>query len=474
MGKKIEAREFDKMDFDEFLHRLEEETCLLEEWIRGGVIAKKEKESGFELELWLLDAHFRPKLDNLNFIETLGEPFLVTEAVQSCLEINVPYDTLHNSALSRHEKNLTTLLAECRNHAKQRKCHIISVGTLPTADENDFTELTITNENRYQALNLRFNVLSEYKATHLSITGMENLDLSINNFALAGAISAFQIHFRIGLEQSKNLYNVSLALSAPIVALAANSPFVFGRRLWEETRIPFYEQIIPPQYRIDSLPRVTFGTGYLKDSILELFIENHTKYGLIIPQVMNGSKEEMQHLQLHNGNIYRWNRPVLGFNEAGKPHFRIEHRPLSSGPSVIDMMANAAFYFGITNYYLSEAESLQEELPFYAAESNFYQAAKYGLFCEVYWRKGVKLTISDLIVEILLPQAKIGLLQLDINATDVDYYLSIVEERVRKKQNGSVWQKKFFNQNDHDYVLLVKTYLELQEKGRPVHEWPIK
>lgn len=474
MGKKIAAREFDKMDFDEFSHRLEQETRLLEEWIKGGVIAKAVKESGFELELWLLDAKFRPKLDNLNFVETLGESFLVTEAVQSCLEINVPYDTLHNSALSRHEKKLTELLAECRNHAHQRNCQLISIGTLPTADENDFTELTLTNEHRYHALNLRFKMLSQYKATHLSITGTENLDLSINHFSLVGAISAFQIHFRIGLEQSKNLYNVSLALSAPMVALAANSPFVFRRRLWEETRIPFYEQIVPPQYLIDALPRVTFGTGYLKDSLAELFIENHKKYGLILPQVMNGTKEEMNHLQLHNGSIYRWNRPVLGFNEGGKPHFRIEHRPLSAGPSVIDMVANAAFYFGITNYYLDEAECLQEELPFYAAESNFYQAAKYGLFSEIYWRKGAKLSISDLIVEVLLPRAKIGLSQLDIDSTDIDRYLSLIEARVRKKQNGSVWQKKFFNNNDHDYVLLVKTYLELQEAGRPVHEWPIK
>lgn len=472
MGKKIHQRQFEKADFDEFSHRVQEETTLLQAWCRDGLVTEHEKESGFELEVWLLNQDYRPAANNLHFIKSANYSYLTSEAAQSCLEINLPMGTLHNHALRRHNEKLSAVMKECSEHARKQSQHIIAIGTLPNAKHSDYTDLTLTNENRYHAINNRLSILREHHESRLRIAGKGALDLPINSFSIVGAMSSFQIHFRIGAAESARLFNAAIALSAFTVALSGNSPFLFGQELWEESRIPFYEQILLTKNILDHSPRVTFGSGYIKNSLLELFIENNTNYSPLLPQVSESALEKMVHLQLHNGNIYRWNRPVLDFDDQSKPHFRIEHRPLSSGPTAIDMIANAAFYYGITHYYMKKENPVEHELPFAAAKENFYQAAKYGLLAEVLWLDNKKIVISELILTQLLPQAKEGLKQLDFDSIDIEYYISIIEERVRKKQTGSQWQRQFYIKNGKDFKTLTEAYIELQNKGNPVHDWP--
>lgn len=471
MGQSILQTKFNNIDFKEFAHRLEQETCLLQEWCKAGILNVNSEESGFELESWLLNADYQPASNNLNFIKRSGNNLLISEAVQSCLEFNMPHDTVHEEALTRHSERLKNIIRICNQQAKTSNQHIILIGTLPNATQKDYNELKLTSENRYFAMNNRLAKLRNYHPLYLHIEGNDVLDMPMNSFSLAGAIASFQIHFRVPFAKSARLYNASLVLSAPMVALSGNSPFLFGRCLWEESRIPFYEQILRTELKLDKLPRVFFGTGYIKDSLIDLFIENNLNYTPFLPQVMDVSEESLPHLRLHNGTIYRWNRPVIDFDAHHTPHFRVEHRPISAGPTVIDMIANAAFYYGITYYFINVNKPIEEEIPFESAKNNFYYAAKYGLKTQIYWLKNKKIGMTELILQTLLPLAKEGLKQLEINAVDIDYYLSIIAERVSKNKTGSQWQKDFFVKNQHDFNLLVKTYIELQESGIPVHNW---
>ena len=474
MGKSILKCKFDKADFEEFSHRLEQETSLLQEWCKGGIFNTQSEESGFELELWLLNSDLQPTSGNHSFIKKSKSNLLIAEVVQSSLEVNMQSDVLHNRVLAQHYDRLNNIFNLCEQEAAEENQHIIAIGTLPTATPEDFTQFNLTDENRYHAINQRLQELRNHHPLHLHIEGNEILDMPIDCVSVAGAVSSFQIHFRTAYSKSARLYNASVVLSAPMVALSANSPFLFGRCLWEESRIPFYEQVLKTERQLDRLPRVTFGEGYIKNSLIDLFVENNRRYAPFIPQVMDVPEENLFHLKLHNGNIYRWNRPVIDFDQHSVPHFRVEHRPISAGPAMVDMIANAAFYYGVTFYHANTKELLEEEISFNSAKNNFYYAAKNGLDTEIIWLKNKKINIAELILKILLPQAKEGLRQLDIDPLDIEYYLSIIEERVQKKKTGSQWQKEFLKNNNGDFALLVKRYLELQKSGMPVHNWSTK
>jgi len=472
VGKKVLKQIFQQYEFDEFARRVKQETELLQQWTHAGLLNDNVLQSGFELEFWLLNHDLSLANNNLDFIKGLNQNFLITEADQSCLEINLPCDSMHDRAFLRHQKSIAEQLELCDLYAAKQNQHIIAIGTLPTAIQADFSEMHLTNENRYHAINHRLAVLRDHQPKSLHISGVNSLNLLVETFALVGAICSFQIHFRVPMEQTVRLYNAATALSAPMIALSANAPVLFGHTLWEESRIPFYEQILLTGNPQELLPRVTFGSRYLKHSFMELFIENASHYLPLLPQVMEDSPEKFEHLKLHNGNIYRWNRPIFDFDQNGQPHFRLEHRPLSAGPTVIDMIANAAFYFGITYYYLNTIIPIEEQLPFVCAKNNFYAAAQYGLDAEIMWCNNEKIILKELIVTRLLSVAKEGLKQLDINSIDIEFYLSIIEARVRKNSTGSRWQREFLNKNNHDHTLLVQTYLDLQRIGKPVHEWP--
>jgi hypothetical protein len=56
---------------------------------------------------------------------------------------------------------------------------------------------------------------------------------------------------------------------------------------------------------------------YARESILECFEANRTRYPVLLPAVMDEPPESLAHLRLHNGTIWRWNRPLIGFDEQG-------------------------------------------------------------------------------------------------------------------------------------------------------------
>jgi len=474
MGKKILKKRFDKFDYEEFIHRVKQETQILEKWCQLGLLSSQQVESGFELEMWLLNENYEPARNNLIYLENLNRHYLVSEAAKCCIEANIPYDSLHNHALERHQKNITDILKECFSEAQKKRQQLIAIGTLPHVSHTFFSEEMLTEENRYYAIHERLIHLRKHQPTKIDIQGHDRLEVDVSSFALMGAISSFQIHFRVSFEQSARLYNAALILSAPMIAMSANSPYLFGYDLWQESRIPFYEQFLKKGHYRDLEPRVTFGHGYATHSLLDIFKENSDLYAPLLPQVMEEIPENMSHLKLHNGNIYRWNRPVIDFDKDKKPHFRIEHRILPSGPSVIDMISNAAFFFGITYFHTLSKSPLEQDLLFMEAKGNFYRAAQFGLETELNWVGKRKLRASELILTELLPQAKEGLIMLDLDKDNIDYYLSVIEARVKRTLTGSAWQREFLKNNDHDFHTLLSTYIELQQSGKALHEWPTK
>jgi hypothetical protein len=308
----------------------------------------------------------------------------------------------------------------------------------------------------------------------LDIRGGEALCTEHSDVMLEAATTSFQIHLQVKASEAAAFFNAALMLSAPMVAATANSPFLFGRQLWQETRIPLFEQAVAVGGDIAGdaqvYRRVTFGSGYLQSSLLELFQENLAHYPPLLPHCHDTAPEDLHHLRLHNGTIWRWNRPLIGFGRDGTPHVRIEHRVVPAGPSIADSIANAALFYGLV-HALADVPAWPA-LSFAQSRANFYAAAKDGLRAEVLWRDA-KVSLRQLLLTELLPLAKQGLATLAIAEADIAYYLGIIEARIGSEQTGSRWQQAFVDRHGRDMQALTLAYLECQRSGLPVHEWAL-
>jgi hypothetical protein len=307
--------------------------------------------------------------------------------------------------------------------------------------------------------------------------GRQRLRSEHSDVMLESAATSFQIHLQAPCERSHRLYNAAIAISAPMVAAGANSPYLFDLDLWDETRIPLFEQSVEiggfEGAAQGPLRRVSFGSGYARESILECFEENLMHFPVLLPVQLDGPIEHLSHLRLHNGTIWRWNRPLIGFDEDGTPHVRIEHRVLPGSPSIADAIANAALFYGLTEALCMDPHELMRGLPFAQAKDNFYQAARYGLSAQVSWFDHDRVNIRQLLLAELLPQARQGLARLGIETEDIDRYLGIIQGRLEHKQNGCQWQRGFVARHGTDRGALTRAYLERQGTGQPVHQWTL-
>ncbi|MBI1195375.1 MAG: glutamate--cysteine ligase, partial [Gammaproteobacteria bacterium] len=390
MGKEVSNSRFSRQDFKAFGNRLDEETRLLESWFRDHRFENAPAQVGFELEAWLVDHDQRPAPINEVFLERLANNLVVPELARFNVEINGTPQPLSGKAFSKLSDELETTWDNCVRAAGELDAQMAMIGHLPTVLAEDLTLSHMSQLARFRALNEQVLRLRQGNPLTINIQGREHLRTAHFDVMLEAAATSFQIHVQVTQAQSVRFYNAAQILSAPMVAACANSPFLFGKELWEETRIPLFEQAIGLQTAEDGHPcqRVTFGTDYVRDSLFECFEENIRTYPILLPANLEEAEEHLPHLRLHNGTIWRWNRPLIGFDTGGRPHLRIEHRVVPSGPTVRDCIANAAFFCGLIHELGTTSTPAEDRLDFSDAKNNFYAAARQGLDARIKWLDG--------------------------------------------------------------------------------------
>lgn len=471
MGQEIETTAFTPEDFAEFHRRLALETRLLEQWFADGVFCDEHPVGGFELECCLLDAAGDPAPVNQQCLQEHANPFVVPELALFNLEINGTARPLKGDVFSRMAEELDGIWRQCNATAHRAGAHLGMIGILPTLRQADLSLVNMSPLNRYRALNEQVFRLRRGEPIELDIDGPEPLKLRHADVMLESAATSFQIHLQVRPQTAARVYNLSKILSAPMVALSANSPFLFGQDLWSETRIPLFEQSISVGAS-DLTKRVSFGIRYVYSSIMENFTANLERYPVLLPKLMDDPPERLSHLRLHNGTIWRWNRPLIGFDAHGRPHIRIEHRVVPAGPGVADSIANAAFYFGLV-VGLEKTEKLEERLPFTLARDNFYAAAREAMSAEFTWLDGHKVRAKQLLQEELLPLARRGLNQLGVDPAEVEHWLGPIQGRLETGQTGAVWQRTWVKRHGQDMHGLTQAYVECQDSGLPVYAWSV-
>jgi len=477
MGQEIEAVRFTPDDFVEYAERLHVETALLGEWFAGDIFSPRDRMGGYELEAWLIDSMARPAPLNEAFLNQLDNPMVVPELSCFNVELNDHPQHLWGSAFSRFEASLGATWNQCRQAAESLHVRMLMIGILPTLEESELSQSNMSDMKRYRALNEQILRLREGRPLELDINGRQHLQVAHNNVMLEAATTSFQLHLKVHPRSAKRAMNASMIASAPMVAVSANSPWLFGHDLWSETRIPLFEQSVEVGGFAGAshgpMRRVTFGSGYVRKSIFECFVENEQHYPLLLPMQFHDGLEQMSHVRLHNGTIWRWNRPLIGFDYDGMPHLRIEHRVIPGGPTIPDMIANAALFYGLVQSLMTAEVPPEEQLAFSVARDNFYAAAQHGLDAQVTWLDGKRGSVQNLLLEKLLPLARQGLEQLEIDANDINRYLGIIEARLLTGQTGTVWQRAYVERHGEDLGAMTQAYHAHQENGAPVHEWDI-
>lgn len=412
-----------------------------------------------------------------------------TELARFNLETNQTPRVLKGKCLSQMESEIQTNLNKIEKKLSSLDTDYILTGILPTLRKFHLGMHNLTPKKRYKALMESINEQLIGSSYELRLLGIDELLVRHDSPLLEACNTSFQVHLQIAPKDFVKYYNIAQALAAPVMAIAANSPIVFGKRLWHESRIALFQQALDTRTTMDHMrersPRVNFGNDWLKESILEIYKEDVARFRVLISGdikedsiglIAKGKVPKLRALQVHNSTVYRWNRPCYGISPNGQPHLRIENRVLPSGPTVVDEVANAAFWIGLMIGMGDIYEDITKNISFADVRDNFGKAARYGIDSKFTWFKDKKIPACELVKE-LIPIARKGLQSRKVSKSDIDKYLNIIAARAKKHMNGARWQLRAFTKlieetnRDEAITTLTASIIKNQKKGIPVHEW---
>lgn len=474
MGQEINQTQFSDQIFKEYRRRLFQEIELLEAQLAQGFFSGIGEIGGYELESWLVDHNYFPSPVNQSFLTRLNNPLVVHELSRFNVELNSAPMPLKGNALSAMAFELNQNWQQCQEVAHGMDSVLMMIGILPTVRQTDLCLANMSELKRYRALNEQVFKRRCGRPLHICIDGREHLDIAHPDVMLEAAATSFQVHLQSAQRDAVRYFNASIITAGPLVAAAGNSPLLFDTDLWDETRIPLFEQSVEIGDEPDQENRrVSFGCGYARDSLFECFAQNLAHHDVLLPILMDSPPGQFAHLRLHNGTIWRWIRPLIGFDPDGTPHLRIEQRVLPAGPTIADMMANAALFFGLARFLADMHEAPESTFGFNIARDNFYSAARDGLRSQLIWLDGSTTEAKTLLLEEILPMARQGLKSLEIDSNEIDQNLDILQSRIKSGQTGAAWQRSYREKYHSDGLHLVAAYLERQRSGAPVHEWAL-
>lgn len=479
----------DQEELRVFTQALLRDVRALERMLETGAIESGIRRIGLEQEMFLVDEVYRPAPVAVEALERIEDPRVTSEIGRFNLECNSEPIEFGGDCLRRMEVQIGDLLDIVRDALVGLGARPVLTGILPTLRKSDLTLENMVPAQRYYALNEALTRLRGGPYV-LYIKGTDELRLTHESVMLEACNASFQVHFQVGPEEFVRLYNIALAVTAPVLAAAVNSPIMLGRRLWHETRIAVFQQSVDTRQTMPELrdisPRVSFGRDWVHNSVLDIFHEDISRFKVILGREIDedpfeaieaGRAPALKALQLFNGTVYRWNRACYGVGDCGNAHLRIENRVLPSGPTVQDEVANAAFWYGLVSALANSGEDVRERMEFDAVHTNFVAAARLGLDAQMEWFDGASFNVQDLICNHLLPLAETGLAACGIDAADIDRYLGTVRERVERRATGARWMLGSLTGMGREGTLeerlaaLVAATLDRQAEGKPVHEW---
>ncbi len=494
MGEQRVSLMKDEQQLQQFVQKLLNDVHALEymlehDWFEDDVVR-----IGAEQEMCLVNLKtFKPAPIAPEALKRMrGYKWVETELARFNLETNLCPRVFTGRCLHELEGELSTQLSKLKKKLAEMDAGIVLTGILPTLRKFDLDFHNLTPRKRYFALMKAIEAHLQGSAFELRLRGIDELLVRHDSPLLEACNTSFQVHLQVAPSAFVKMYNIAQALAAPVMAIAANSPIVFGKRLWHESRIALFQQSIDTRTTHDHMrersPRVTFGRNWLDGSILDIYREDIARFRVLLSadidedslaQIAAGKVPKLRALQVHNSTVYRWNRACYGVSDTGKPHLRIENRVLPAGPTVLDEVANAAFWLGAMTGLAEQVEDVRHHLSWEDVRDNFAKAAQFGIDSNFNWFDDRKISACDLVLQELLPLARQGLESRQVASEDIERYLGVIEARARQHMNGARWQLRAFTNlkkkvnDDEALSILTASIMNNQENQKPVHEWDL-
>jgi len=488
MGRDVPAITVSQQDRRAYREKVRQCLDVFARMLRESRFEDEAPQLGLEIELDLVGDDAHPCMRNTEVLAAIADPAWASELGQFNLEINVPPRLLTGDAFARLEDTVKGSLGHADKRAAEVGTRLAMVGILPTLRPSDVTDEAMSDNPRYRLLNEQM-FAARGEEMQIAIEGPERLLTHVDTIMPEAACTSVQFHLQVSPETFGSYWNAAQAVAGVQVALAANSPFLFGRELWCETRIPLFEQVTdtrPEELKEQGVrPRVWFGERWIT-SVFDLFEENLRYFPALLPlrededpvaALDRGEAPQLAELTLHNGTVYRWNRPVYAVTD-GRPHLRVENRVLPAGPSVVDVVANAAFYYGIVRALAEAERPIWTRMSFSAAAENLVNGARNGIDARVYWPGMGQVSVTELMLRRLLPLAWEGLSMWAVDSADAERLLGIIEQRCLTGRTGATWQAETVHAlngpADRLTALqrMTQGYIERMNSNEPVHRWP--
>jgi gamma-glutamyl:cysteine ligase YbdK (ATP-grasp superfamily) len=492
MGREIQAIKISGEDRRKYRDKVRRSLDVFARMLRERMFESDPSLVGLEIELNLVDADGLPSMRNAEVLDAIADPVTwSTEVGQFNLEINVPPRRLDGDALAGLEQEVRGSLNAADGKARGVGSRLVMVGILPTLGEHDTHEGILSASERYRVLNEQI-FAARGEDMRIEISGAEQLLTHASSITPEAACTSVQLHVQVTPDGFADYWNAAQSIAGVQVALAANSPFLFGRQLWHETRITLFEQATdtrPDELKEQGVrPRVWFGERWIT-SVFDLFEENLRYFPALLPicededpvtVLESGASPQLAEMSLHNGTIYRWNRPVYAVVD-GTPHLRVENRVLPAGPSVADAIANAAFYYGLVRALAEAQRPVWTQMSFATAAENLHEAARHGLDAHLYWPGLGEVPAAELVLRRLLPLAREGLDRWGADPAHAGRLLGIIEQRCLTGQTGAAWQiasaealaERGGTDRQEALRLTTQRYIEHMHTNEPVHTWPV-
>jgi hypothetical protein len=490
VGEEVEKHNFTREDRARYRHKIRRSLDVFAAMLRESRFEFERPLTGMEIELNLIDEKSDPAMRNAEVLNAIADPDFQTELGQYNIEINVPPRRLAGEENADLERSLRASLNSAEQRARTVGAHMVMIGILPTLRREHMTADALSANPRYALLNEQI-FAARGEDLDIRIDGIDRLAVTTDTIAPESACTSTQFHLQVSPDQFAAYWNAAQVIAGVQVALGANSPLLFGRELWRETRIPLFEQATDTrseEIRAQGVrPRVWFGERWIT-SVFDLFEENVRYFPALLPicddhdpaEILErGDTPELSELRLHNGTVYRWNRPIYAVVK-GRPHLRVENRVLPAGPTVVDTIANAAFYYGLIRTLAEAERPLWTQMSFSAAEENFHAGARHGIAASVFWPGLGYVPVTELVLRRLLPLAHLGLERWGVSTSERNRLLGIIEQRCLTGHNGAQWQvdtlhalegEGHFDRQDALHEML-RRYVPLMHENIPVHEWP--
>jgi hypothetical protein len=491
VGQEVAARTFTRDDRQRYRRKVHACLDVFARMLSEARFHPERRSFGLEIELNLTDDGGDPALVNAAALEAIADPSFQTELGQFNIEINIEPRLLEGSVFAALERDARASLNDAEQRARTVGAHRMIVGILPTVTAAHLHADAFSASPRYALLNEQI-FAARGEDLEIAITGVERLATHADTIAPEAACTSVQLHQQVDPDSFAPYWNAAQAIAGVQVAVGANSPFFYGKELWRETRIALFEQATdtrPEELKIQGVrPRVWFGERWIT-SIFDLFEENVRYFPALLPvcdeedplqTLERGDVPALGELRLHNGTVYRWNRPIYDV-VRDQPHLRIENRVLPAGPTVVDILANAALYYGLLRMLAEDERPLWSQMSFSAAEDNFHAGARDGINARLYWPGLGEVPVGELVLRRLLPLAREGLARWGVDTADSDRLLGIIEQRCITLRNGASWQSDAFHRLHEGRRLnraealreMTRRYRDHMHSNAPVHTWPL-